>query len=174
MSIFKNIKNKFFNRSELPVPKWKPDILVDEERIAKCFAYYTDYQNNFVVFKNGTCLILDDFESDVEKQAKRALRERFNPLLSFSTEVLVDDNWYVKFQGGVIGIVFKDEIDANIEYIETNYLDGLLPTEVLFENEIGEKPTELGLNGKVGLLSRARAVMDYLEPEISYVIGKPE
>lgn len=174
MNIFKNIKSKFSTRSELPVPKWKPEIIVDTERVAKCFAYYTDYQNNFVVFKNGTCLILNDFESDVEKQAKYAFKKRFNPLLSFKAEQLVDDNWYILFQGNIIGIVFQDEIETNIDYIEKNYLDGLLPTEMLFENEVSGKPKELGLNGKISLLARARAIVDYLDPEVVYVIKKPD
>ena len=174
MGFIKKIIDKILHRSKLPVPKWKPDMFVDTKRIAQSFAYYTDGQHNFVVFKHGTCLVVDDITTGIEDEARRTLQQTFNPLLPFTTEELVDDNWYVGFRGHFVGIVFRDEVEANMDCIEENYMDGLLPSELIFENEVNGQANVFDLKGKVGLLARARVIMDCLETEVIHVVKKSE
>jgi hypothetical protein len=174
MKFIRKVISRLFTSSELPVPRWKPDMYVDTKRTAQSFAYYTDYQHDFVVFKNGTCLVVDYITTNIKDDARCVLQQTFNPLLSFKTEELVDDNWYVAFSGNIVGIVFRDEIEENIDYIEENYMDGLLPSEIIHEGEIGDGGNVFDLNGKIGLLARLRVVMDYLETEVVQVVKKSQ
>jgi hypothetical protein len=44
--------------SHPPTPDWKPSILQPIEQITDRLKYYTNDKYDFVVFQNGTCVIL--------------------------------------------------------------------------------------------------------------------
>ena len=79
------IFDKFRKRNEPkktfpPVPEWKPDIRQPIESILEKIQYYTDNKSDIVIFKHGTCVILNNDLSDQEAQkfAKETLKQIYN------------------------------------------------------------------------------------------------
>ncbi len=52
-----------------PVPAWRPSFKQPLDRIADRISYYCDGKRDFVVFANGTCVILDDGLADTGAEA---------------------------------------------------------------------------------------------------------
>ena len=42
-----------------PRPKWKPNLIVDINRIVSTFIFYSAEKNPFATFQNGTCVVFD-------------------------------------------------------------------------------------------------------------------
>lgn len=60
-----------------PVPTWRPSFTHPIDRIADRVSYYYNGKTDFVIFRNGTCVILDKGLSDSDAS-------------SFSLKVLAD------------------------------------------------------------------------------------
>ena len=61
-------------------------------------------------------------------------------------------------------VVFKEELEANRDYIDRNHLDGVVRAEVLL-NARGE-PNNFDDRGKIGLFGRARMFLDAQTPVV--------
>src|SRR5438270_12814484 len=63
-----------------PVPEWQPDIKLPQDKIIDRFSYYTDGKKDFVVFANGTCVIVTNglSDDDAKKEATATLSKIFN------------------------------------------------------------------------------------------------
>jgi hypothetical protein len=147
-----------------PKPKWKPDIPIDLDRIAKTFRYYSNNKRTFAVFKNGTCVPVDAESKQQEQDALAVLDELFNRHPDFNPLSMDDGNWMVSHSDAAYSICFADEIEANWETINKNHLDALAKDEVLLNAE--RKPNVFDKRGKIGLFGRARWFMDCQNPKV--------
>lgn len=154
-----------------PKPKWKPDVPVDLDRIAKAFRYYSDNKMTFAVFENGTCVPVDAESKQPEQDAQAVLHELFHSHPDFNPLAMDDGNWMVSHSDAAYSICFADEVETNWETIDKNHLDALARDEVLQNAE--QKPNVFDKRGKIGLFGRARWFMDCQEPKVIR-IERPE
>lgn len=141
-----------------PVPKWKPGVPVDIERIITTFARYTDRKQVFVVFEHGTCVVVPDASQEPEAEAKQLLERVYNFHPDFNPMQMDDGNYSVSYSQPAYSVVFADEVAGNREYIDANHLDGVVRDEVLLNAE--GRPNTFDDRGKLGLFGRARMFMD--------------
>jgi len=148
-----------------PVPAWRPSFAQPLDRIVDRIAYYTNGKRDFTVFKNGTCVILDDGLSDTEAKAIsfKVLSDIFNYHPDMNPAPMDDGNILVRYNHPAVNVVLHDVAQAHWAEIEKRHLDGLATSEVLI--------TPLGQNkfddfGKQALLGRAYMFMDAQMPEI--------
>jgi len=154
-----------------PVPKWKPDIPVDINRIVRTLRYYAGPQACFAVFKNGTCVRVDPTSTTPQEDALAQLDAIFHQHPDFNPLLMDDGDWMVSHSDIAYSICFADEIDKNWEAIDANHLDALARAEVLLNSE--QQPNVFDKRGKIGLFGRARWFMDCQNP-IVIRIEKPE
>ena len=150
-----------------PKPAWKPNIPVDISRTVQTFAYYTDHKNAFVIFANGTCILLPEGSEDPEKDAKEILNKVYYYHGDFKSDLMDDRHFLITYSQPAYSIVFKDEVERYADYIEQNHLDGLIKAEVLL-NAKGERD-KFDDHGKIGLFGRARMYMDAQSPVIAQI-----
>jgi hypothetical protein len=147
-----------------PKPKWKPNLPVDIEKTVQTFAYYSDKKKTFVVFENGTCVLIPDGSSVPENTAKEILGKVYNYHPDFNPQVMDDGNFMISYSQPAYSIVFKDEFEKNRDYIEQNHLDGLVRAEVLLNAK--REPNKFDDIGKIGLFARARMFLDAQNPVV--------
>ena len=147
-----------------PKPKWKPNLPVDIERTIQTFAYYSDKKRTFAVFQNGTCVLVTDGTTNVESTAKEILNKVYNYHPDFNPQAMDDGNFMVSYSQPAYGVVFKDELEKNRDYIDQNHLDGLTRDEVLL-NANGEA-NKFDERGKIGLFARSRMFLDAQNPVV--------
>lgn len=145
-----------------PKPKWKPALPIDIERTVKTFAYYCDNKKSFVVFKNGTCVIVSENSPQPGKEAEETLGKIYNFHPDFNTQAMDDRNFLVRYSQPGFSIVFKDEFEKNKDYIEQHHLEGLTRDEVLLDAQ--GRPNKFDDRGKIGLFGRARMFLDAQNP----------
>jgi hypothetical protein len=102
----------------LPIPKWKPGVPVDIPRTVAAFLYYFDRKKTLVVFAHGTCVPVSPGCAEPEKEARQALRGVFYSHPDFRTLRMDDGNYMISYSDAAFSVVFRDELDANREYIE--------------------------------------------------------
>ena len=154
-----------------PKPKWKPNVPVDIQRTINVFAYYTNRKRIFAVFAHGTCVLLPEDSKDTEKEAKEILDKVYHYHPDFNPQAMDDGNFLISYSQPAYSVVFKDELEANRDYIEENHLDGVVRAEVLL-NAKGE-PNKFDERGKTGLFGRARMFLDAQNPVVVQV-WKPD
>ena len=143
----------------LPVPKWQPSFSQPLAQIVDRMTYYTDQKRDLAVFKNGTCVILDDALSDEEAQrfALKTLHDILHYHPDMHPTAMDDGNILVRYNHPAANVVLRDVAEAHWNEIETRHLEALTADEVLI--------TPLGANkfdsfGKHALLGRAYMFMD--------------
>lgn len=151
-----------------PVPKWRPSIQQPLERIADRLRYYTDNSRDFAVFRNGTCVLLDEGLTDEEAEvfAKDVLQRIFNAHPDMNPLDMDDGNVLVRYNHPAVNIVLEDVAQANWSVIENFHQDALATHEVLI--------TPLGTNvfdafGKKALFGRCYMFMDAQDPHVAYI-----
>lgn len=148
-----------------PKPAWKPTVPVDISKTVQNFAYYTDYKRVFVIFMHGTCILLPDDSENPESDAKKILKKVYYYHGDFKSDLMDDGHFLITYSQPAYSIVFRDEVEHNRDYIERNYLDGIVRAEVLI-NARGER-NKFDDRGKIGLFGRARMFMDAQNPTIA-------
>jgi hypothetical protein len=147
-----------------PKPKWKPDLLVDIERIYEKTKYYTGDKLQFAVFKNGTVTFFSNRVDNIEDSAKASLDKIYNAHPHFKPIIMNDENYLIEYSQPAFTIVFKEEIDNNWNYIDENHLDGICRAEVII-NAQGQHNV-FDRIGKICLFGRAKMFMDAQAPEV--------
>jgi hypothetical protein len=152
-----------------PVPAWKPSFSQPIDAVIDRISYYTNGKKDFTVFRNGTCVILDDGlpDADAKSTSLKVLAEIFGFHPDMNPASMDDGNILVRYNHPAVNVVLSDVGKAHWEEIEKRHLDGLTPDEVLI--------TPLGQNkfddfGKKALLGRAYMFMDAQSPEIIRLI----
>ena len=151
-----------------PLPKWKPDIPIDIDRIAKTFDYYCDNNAFFAVFENGTCVPVDMNSSHPEQDAMAILDDLFHMHPDFNSLSMDDGNWMITYSDRAYSICFTDEIEEHWDLIDSRHQDCIAEYEVLLNAD--QKPNVFDKRGKIGLFGRARWFMDCLNPNVIKVI----
>ncbi len=151
-----------------PKPKWRPSFGQPIDQVVERMHYYTDGKRDFVVFTNGTCVVVDNGLPDAEVRlaAVEVLRQIFNYHPDMNPAPMDDGNILVRYNHPAFNVVLESVAAANKAEIEARYMDGLTKDEVLF--------TPLGRNvfddfGKKALLGRCYFFMDAQSLEIDRI-----
>ena len=159
--------------SFLPVPSWHPSFSQPLDRVVARISYYLDRRKDFVVFHNGTCVLLD--EGLTEKEAGEVSLKVLSDILSFHPDMnptpMDDGNILVQYNHPALNVVLHDVAQAHWSEIESRHLDGLTPSEVLI-TPLG--PNKFDAFGKQALLGRAYMFLDAQKPEISRIIRRSQ
>jgi len=155
-----------------PVPTWKPSFSQPTSAVIDRISYYTNGKKDFAVFRNGTCVILDDRLSDTDAKAAslKVLADIFGFHPDMNPAPMDDGNILVRYNHPAVNVVLSQVAKAHWDEIERRHLEGLTPDEVLI--------TPLGQNkfddfGKQALLGRAYMFMDVQSPEIIRLVRRP-
>lgn len=155
-----------------PVPKWRPSFSQPLAQVIDKMTYYADQKRDLAVFKNGTCVLLDDGLPDEEAHefALKTLHEILNYHPDMHPTAMDDGNVLVRYNHLAANVVLRDVAEAHWNEIEARYLEGLTPDEVLI--------TPLGANkfdafGKQALLGRAYMFMDAQEQSLIEIKRHP-
>ncbi len=148
-----------------PVPDWRPSFRQPLDRIIDRFRYYTNGKDDFAVFRNGTCAIVDRGLSDAAaaEAAGKILSKIFTFHPDMNPKPMDDGNILVFYNHPAFNVVLADVVAAHWTEIEANHQRALTPDEVLL--------TPLGANkfddfGKKALFGRCYMFMDGTAPEV--------
>jgi hypothetical protein len=148
-----------------PVPAWKPDTQQPIEKIVERLGYYTNNQRDIAVFRNGTCVILNDglSNSDAHKYAREVLHKIYHYHPDMNPVSMDDGNILVKYNHPGVNVVLESHVKEYWDLIEGNFQRALTTAEVLM--------TPLGANmfddfGKKALYGRCFMFMDAQNPEV--------
>jgi hypothetical protein len=143
---------------EALVPKWRPTIPVDVAAIAGRMRYYTNGRWRFVVFANGTCVLVSNISKDPAAEAKALVESAGFGHVDFDPRSMDDSNFLVGFTQKVCGIVLATEMIEHRPYIDAHFRDGVRSEEVLLPG--GKEQTAPDDRFKAGLLARSRLFVD--------------
>lgn len=148
-----------------PVPLWRPSFQQPLDRIIDRFRYYTDGKNDFAVFRNGTCAIVDNGlpETAAAASATGILAEIFGFHPDMNPADMDDGNIMVRYNHPAFNVVLSDVAAAHWSEIDAHHQQALTPDEVLI--------TPLGPNkfddfGKKALFGRCYMFMDAQAPHV--------
>lgn len=148
-----------------PVPKWRPAIVQPIERIIDRMRYYTDGATDFAVFKNGTCVLLEEGLSmeEAEAFALKVLNRIFNEHPDMSPVRMDDGNILVQYNHPAVNVVLEEVVAENWAEIDLQHQNAIATDEVL--------STPLGPNtfddfGKKSLFGRCFMFMDAQDPHV--------
>jgi hypothetical protein len=154
-----------------PVPDWQPQFVPNLEETINTFNYYVNGKRDFLVFKNGTIVLIDDGLEDEKaiEQAKKILSEIFNYHPDMKPQSMDDGNILVSYNHPAYNIVFEKMAQEYWKDIDANHLKALSTDEVLI--------TPLGPNkfddfGKKALWGRCYFFMDAQNPEVLKIVRK--
>jgi hypothetical protein len=148
-----------------PVPVWKPSFSQPTDAVIDRISYYTNGKKDFAVFRNGTCVILEDGLSDADAKATslKVLADIFGYHPDMNPAPMDDGNILVRYNHPAVNVVLSAVAKAHWDEIEKRHLDGLTPGEVLITPLGHSKFDDVG---KQALLGRAYMFMDAQSPEI--------
>lgn len=151
-----------------PVPAWRPSFGQPLKQIVDRISSYTGDKRDFVVFRNGTCVILEDGTSDADAMsfAHKVLSDIFNFHPDMNPSPMDDGNILVRYNHPAANVIIREIAQAHWKEVEERHLDALATSEVLM--------TPLGSNkfddfGKQALLGRAYMFMDAQAPEVTQI-----
>jgi hypothetical protein len=151
-----------------PVPRWRPSFQPPLADVADRLRYYSDNRRDFVMFRNGTCVVLEPDTGDeaAREYALRTLAAIFGYHPDMNPTPMDDGNLMIRYNHPAVNIVLTAFARAHWPEIEARHLDGLAAHEVLI--------TPLGSNvfddtGKMALLGRCYMFMDAQAPEIAAI-----
>jgi len=138
----------------------------DLGRVISFCARHTASDRGFVVFRNGTCVIIRDLSSDPVAQARQSLHEAASPEARFLSERTAEGDLIVTFAGPVFHWIPSDELAAM-----TVWADGNLET-LFSENErkVTRENWMPPADARLGLVARSRLLEDGGAPEVAKVI----
>jgi hypothetical protein len=148
-----------------PVPAWRPSFTQPLETIMDRLSYYTDGKRDFVAFKNGTCVILENGTSDADAEAfaHKVLADIYRYHPDMNPNPMDDGNILVGYHHPAVNVVIREIVQTNLDEVEDRHLDGLTASEVLM-TPLG--PNKFDTVGKQALLGRAYMFMDAQNPEV--------
>ena len=152
-----------------PIPAWRPSFAPPLDRIVDRITYYYDGKADFVVFRNGTCVILDAGLSDADARTFgfKVLADIFGFHPDMNPANMDDGNLLVRYNHPAVNVVIRELAMPHWDEIEKRHLDGLATDEVLI-TPLG--PNKFDETGKLALLGRAYMFMDAEQPEIVRIV----
>lgn len=154
-----------------PVPEWEPSIVAPIEKIIETFSYFTDGNNDFVVFAYGTCVIVSEGLSEEQAitEAKETIAKIFNYHPDMNPAPMDDGNILVRYNHPAFNVVLKETTELHREVIQKNHLKALARDEVLITPQGPNQFDEFGMNA---LFGRCYFFMDAKDPKAIKVVRK--
>jgi hypothetical protein len=154
-----------------PTPDWKPDILPPLDQIIDRMRYYTDGRRDLAVFRNGTCVILEEGLSDqqAELRAKEVLHKIFHFHPDMKPQQMDDGNILVGYNHPAVNVVLADHVVQHWNEIDQNHLRALTTSEVMI-TPLG--PNKFDAFGKKALFGRCFMFMDAQNPVVVRIVRK--
>ena len=152
-----------------PVPEWEPKIDPQIDEIIARFVYYTDGKKDFVVLKNGTCVIVTDGLSDDQagKEALETVGKIFNYHPDMNPLDMDDGNILVQYNHPAYNVVLDKVAQENIDVIKKMHQKALARDEVLITPLGQNKFDEFGMKA---LFGRCYFFMDAKNPKILKIV----
>lgn len=145
----------------LPDPT-EPDL----GKVISFCALHTTQGRGFVVFKNGTCVILQEPSHDPVAAARRMLKETALPEARFMSERTAEGDLVVTFGGPVFHWIPADQLAEQTVWAQEN-LDKLLSEE---ERKVAKEGWLPPPDALLGLVARSRLLEDSRKRVIAKVI----
>lgn len=152
-----------------PVPAWEPKISVPIDKIIDRFRYYSNGNKDFVVLKNGTCIVVPDGLSDEEakKEALEIVSKIFNYHLDMNPKNMDDGNIMIFYNHPAYTIVLNEIIEEHLDIIRKNHMEALARDEVLITPAGPNKFDDFGMKA---LFGRCYFFMDAKDPIVYRII----
>ncbi|WP_269538982.1 hypothetical protein [Cerasicoccus fimbriatus] len=154
-----------------PVPAWEPENYMTIEAVVDRFKYYTDGKNDFVVYGNGTCVIVPDSLSDAEaiNAADGILADIFGYHPDMNPKQMDDGNILIFYNHPAYTVLIVKDLEPQMGIIRNRHLDGLTQSEVLMTPMGPNKFDEFGMKALYG---RSLFFMDAKNPKAVRVVRK--
>ena len=141
--------------------------------VARCIEFcarHVSTERSFVVFSNGTCVIVNEPTIQPIVDALHTLEECAVPNAHFITRQIEDGHHLVTYRQAVFHCLFSEEISTHRNSVERNFFQYLSPEE--------QKSMAAGFDppfhAKLGLMARARLNLDGVQRTVSKLIrAKP-
>ena len=134
-------------------------------RVDFCSRHVT-LDRSFVVFANGTCVIVNEPADDPIGTALEALNKCGGPEARFITREIEAESYMVTYSEPIFHCLFADEVAQLAPVVEANFSSFLTPAERLVQAEGWEPP----FDAKLGLLTRSFLNADVRDRKVAKVI----
>ena len=134
-------------------------------RVEFCSRHVTT-DRSFVVFANGTCVIVNEPDDDPIGTALAALDKCGGTEARFITRKIEAESYMVTYTEPIFHCLFADEVAQLAPVVDANYRDFLAPAERLVQPDGWEPP----FDAKLGLLARSFLNADVRGQEVAKVI----
>ncbi len=125
------------------------------ELVSFCSRHVTE-KRSFVVFKRGTCVVINEPCKDPMKEARRILAECKDIEAKFLTELTTDGDMIVAFKDPVFHRFSKSELEKLTPALKQTASILLTPAESVAAGDGWIPPS----NARIGLLARRRMLED--------------
>lgn len=136
-----------------------------DQAVAFCAEHVTT-ERSFVVFSNGTCVVVDEPCEEPVLEAARILDRCASPEARFITREIENGSFLVSYREPVFNCLFSDEIETKRTLLEEDFPAFLTAAE--------RKSMPAGFNppfhAKLGLLARFRLNHDARERTVAKII----
>lgn len=150
---------------------------VDISELIRFCKQHTTAQRGFVIFRNGTCVLIREPDSDPAGTAKLALAKCGKPEARFLTEKTKEGDLIVTFEGSVFHFVPKEDLELLDRLTLKNQAGLLSELELASVDPDWAPPAEarLGLLGRKRLLADAEAseIIKILRPNTAVASAGP-
>ena len=136
-----------------------------QRRVEFCSRHVTP-ERSFVVFANGTCVIVNEPADDPVGTAIEILNKCGDTEARFITRQIEADSYMVTYSEPAFHCLFADEIAQLAPVVDASYASFLAPAERLVQPDGWEPP----FDAKLGLLARTFLHADTRDREIAKVI----
>lgn len=120
-----------------PRPAWQPEFKITNDLVEDRMSYYLDDRADFVIFQNGTTVVLPEGLNDAQAiaHAKRVLDAVYNFHPDFHPMAMDDGNLLIKYNHPAYNIVIDAFAEAHMDKIESQQANALAKDEVIIGPE---------------------------------------
>jgi len=130
----------------------------DAEGLVKFCSEHVTASRSFVVFRNGTCVVVNEPCADPVKAAREILSGSYDEAAKFVTEISAEGDMIVAFETAVFHRFSPPEMTRLHDWMKGNGVNFLTQKEILAAGEGWTPPA----NAQMGLLARRRMLDDSL------------
>jgi hypothetical protein len=130
----------------------------DAQGLVKFCSENVTATRSFVVFRNGTCVVVNEPSADPMKAAREILSSSYNEEAKFVTEMTAEGDMIVAFETAVFHRFSPVEMTSLHNWMKSSGINFLTQKELLAAGEGWTPPA----NAQMGLLARRRMLDDSL------------
>lgn len=147
-------------------PDSRGESVTDVQRRIEFCSRHVTVDRSFVVFTNGTCVIVNEPTEDPIGMARATLNKCGGPEARFITRRIESESYMVTYSEPVFHCLFPDEVAQLAPVVEASFSSFLAPAERLVQPDGWEPP----FDAKLGLLARTFLNADARAGEVAKVI----